>query len=61
METDLGASFLTIRYKIVFIGDLSVGKTCILNRFIKNEFTEDYEVILFIFLLFLFYLKFSQQ
>lgn len=44
MDTELGTSFMTVRYKIVFVGDLSVGKTSILNRFLKNEFNEEYEV-----------------
>ena len=35
---------MTVRYKFVFIGDLGVGKTCILNRFVKNEFNSEYEV-----------------
>jgi GTPase SAR1 family protein len=28
----------TVKFKIVFIGDQSVGKSSIINRFIKNEF-----------------------
>ncbi|CAN5951353.1 unnamed protein product, partial [Sphagnum jensenii] len=28
----------TIKFKIVFIGDQNVGKSSIINRFIKNEF-----------------------
>ena len=45
---ELGNSLMTIRYKIVFVGDISVGKTSIMNRFITNEFTENYDVIFFI-------------
>ena len=32
------------RQKIVFVGDISVGKTSIINRFIDNKFREGYEV-----------------
>ena len=45
---ELGNSLMTIRYKIVFVGDISVGKTSIMNRFITNEFTENYDVTFFI-------------
>ena len=31
------------KYKLIFLGDQSVGKSCILNRFINNTFTEDYQ------------------
>ena len=27
------------KYKLVFVGDQSVGKTCIINRFIYDTFT----------------------
>ncbi len=32
-----------IRYKIVFIGDVSVGKTSIMNRIVENKFKDYYE------------------
>jgi len=32
------------RHKIVFIGDISVGKTSILSRFLDNKFKDNYEV-----------------
>ena len=41
---DLGTSVLTVRYKAVFVGDVSVGKTSIMNRFVNNEFTDKYDV-----------------
>lgn len=41
---DLGSSIMTIRYKLVFVGDVNVGKTCIMNRFISDEYHEDYDV-----------------
>ena len=30
-------------YKLIFLGDQSVGKSCILNRFMNDTFTEDYQ------------------
>jgi len=35
----------TIKFKIVFIGDQSVGKSSIINRFIKNEFDATHNVL----------------
>ena len=50
---DLGSSIMTIRYKLVFVGDINVGKTSVMNRFIKDEFSGEYDVkknqIIFIF------------
>ncbi len=36
-----------IRHKMVFVGDVSVGKTSIINRFVENKFNENYDVILY--------------
>ena len=33
----------TPKYKLIFLGDQSVGKSCILNRFLNDTFTEDYQ------------------
>lgn len=33
------------KYKIVFIGDLSVGKSAIINRFIYDSYVGVYKVI----------------
>ena len=35
---DYGNSLMSIRYKLVLVGDICVGKTAIMNRFIKNEY-----------------------
>ena len=34
-----------IRHKMVFVGDVSVGKTSIINRFVENKFNDNYDVI----------------
>ena len=31
------------KYKLIFLGDQNVGKSCILNRFMNDTFTEDYQ------------------
>jgi GTPase SAR1 family protein len=36
----------TIKFKIVFIGDQAVGKSSIINRFIKDEFDSTHNVSL---------------
>ena len=36
---------MTIRYKLVFVGDINVGKTSVMNRFINDEFSGEYDVI----------------
>ena len=41
---ELGNSIMTLRYKLVFVGDISVGKTAVVNRFIKNNFSGEYDV-----------------
>ena len=40
---ELGTSLMSIRYKLVLVGDICVGKTAIMNRFIENEFNEQYD------------------
>lgn len=37
------SSITTTRHKIVFVGDVSVGKTSIMNRFIEGRFSETYD------------------
>ncbi len=39
-----GSSTSRARQKVVFVGDVSVGKTSIINRFIDNKFRDTYEV-----------------
>ena len=56
-DEDLNSSIMAIRYKLVFVGDICVGKTSIMNRFISNEFHEEYDVIIFNFII----SKFRQQ
>ena len=43
-EEELSNSIMDVRYKVVFVGDICVGKTSIMNRFISNEFQEEYDV-----------------
>ena len=35
------------KYKIVLLGNPSVGKTCIIHRFMYDSFTENNEVLVF--------------
>lgn len=37
-------SISMVRHKIVFIGDISVGKTAIISRFTEDVFKENYDV-----------------
>jgi GTPase SAR1 family protein len=39
------SSSLPSKYKIVFLGDTYVGKTCLINRFMYDTFNENYQVI----------------
>lgn len=32
------------KYKIIFLGDQGVGKSCILNRFANDRFDNNYQV-----------------
>ena len=41
---DLTSRIIKIRYKLVFVGDINVGKTSVMNRFINNEFSGEYDV-----------------
>ena len=48
-DEELSTSIMAIRYKLVFVGDICVGKTSIMNRFILDEFHEEYDVNYFLF------------
>ena len=41
MSTNLNPE--TPKYKLIFLGDQSVGKSCILNRFLNDTFIENYQ------------------
>ena len=41
MNSDLNPE--TPKYKLIFLGDQCVGKSCILNRFLNDSFTEEYQ------------------
>ena len=43
---DQSSFMAATRYKIVFVGDISVGKTSIINRFVDNKFKDIYDVTL---------------
>jgi GTPase SAR1 family protein len=45
MATDGNGVVITHKYKIVFVGNISVGKTSILNRFTYDNFAEEYTVL----------------
>ena len=49
-DEELSTSIMAIRYKLVFVGDICVGKTSIMNRFISDEFHEEYDVNYFYFI-----------
>lgn len=42
-DIDNTVSALTIRYKVVLVGDISVGKTSIISQYIENNFKEVYD------------------
>jgi GTPase SAR1 family protein len=37
-------SMSIVRHKIVFVGDIAVGKTAIIHRILENKFKDNYEV-----------------
>lgn len=49
VSIDNGNSIMMVRHKVVFVGDVFVGKTSIMNRVIdlNSDFKMDYEVNLF--------------
>lgn len=42
--SEAGNSMLMVRHKVVFVGDVCVGKTSIMNRFTENSFKDTYDV-----------------
>ena len=44
MHTLESTSICEIKYKIVFLGNMSVGKSSIIDRFINNSFDESRQV-----------------
>ena len=43
MATSSGLNPEIPKYKLIFLGDQNVGKSCILNRFMNDTFKEDYQ------------------
>lgn len=43
--SDNGNSVMMIRHKVVFVGDVFVGKTTVMSRFIENKFKDSYDVL----------------
>lgn len=44
MDIDITSSaIMTLRYKVVLVGDISVGKTSIISRFIDSTFKDVYD------------------
>jgi GTPase SAR1 family protein len=40
-----GNSMSMVRHKLVFVGDIAVGKTAIIYRILENKFKDNYEVL----------------
>ncbi len=38
-------SLRIVRHKFVMVGDVAVGKTSIINRFLDNKFKDTYDVL----------------
>ena len=51
LTTDNFSQMNLVRQKIVFVGDVSVGKTSIINRLNENKFKENYDVSIFLYYL----------
>jgi GTPase SAR1 family protein len=35
------------KYKVIFLGDQGVGKSCIINRFVQDRYEPNYQVLLY--------------
>jgi len=44
-EVSIESGSDTVRNKIVFVGDVFVGKTTVMSRFTENNYKENYDVI----------------
>ncbi len=45
-ELSMDISVNLFRYKMVFVGDVSVGKTSIINTLVDNKFANTYDVMI---------------
>lgn len=45
-KSDLSSSITSLKYKIVLLGDSGVGKSSIIDRFVKAEIDIQHQVIL---------------
>lgn len=52
VTNDLCNSIFSIRYKLVFLGDVCVGKSSLIKRFLLNTFSDYYDVILLLTMLY---------
>jgi GTPase SAR1 family protein len=43
-DLSMDLSVNLVRYKVVFVGDVAVGKTSIINRLMDNKFNDNYDV-----------------
>jgi small GTP-binding protein len=43
MEPDMSSFVQSSRYKLVIVGDISVGKTSIITQFVDNNFKDNYD------------------
>lgn len=43
VESEITIAVNTLKYKVVVLGDISVGKTSIITRFIENSFRDIYD------------------
>ena len=39
--SDLGNNIIAVKYNLVFFGDIGVGQAPVMNKFIKDQFSEE--------------------
>jgi GTPase SAR1 family protein len=44
--SDNGNSIMMVRHKLVFVGDVFVGKTTVMHRFVDNVYKDEYDVFI---------------